>query len=749
MPPKQAIELEKLKTYSQDPELANFDVKNETNQLLEPISKIFELFQNDTSGKFMGELSADLEQKFSTALTAFEQQFSELQTNLATALQQELSENDQRTLSKFTDRTNEILQTVRGMKAEITPKAGSEFPTYQELFEYIESVVPDLDALAVSAINTLESFDGDEKLDAKALKNIEDAIDIEKLKLPSYDDSEITKQIDGLRSAIQNIQSMPQRIIERGGGTGLHTVSDGTTKVQGISKMRFVNATVTKTNDEAVVAVEGGGGGTGDMEKSTYDTDDNGTVDDSEALEGNDSAYHLARTNHTGTQAISTVTGLQTALDAKEATANKGVANGYAELDANGTVPSAQLPSFVDDVIEVADFASLPASGETGKIYVTLNDNITYRWSGSAYVEISSSLALGETDSTAYRGDRGKIAYDHSQVTSGNPHNVTPSDVGLGNVNNTSDVDKPVSTAQQTALDLKSAKAGDTYTGVHDFGSAESVEIPNSAAPTVNADGEVAIDTSITDLSHGVMRFFAGEELFNLALPTAQLSALINGYVPAYNATTDEFELVAQASGSGDTITTTINTIKKDSTGGTSDTYGVLAGAVNGVNTTYTVSAGVYVSGSLAVYKNGVRLIQGSSEDWVETTPASGTFDFNNAPLSGDVIDVEYVESENTSSSLVVEKTTITISSNTTGTSSERNVLGNAASSDVTYTLPATSDIDSIGVRIKKIDNSGNSLILATPGAETIDGDTTYSLTTPDEDICVVSDGTNYYLLSN
>ena len=92
----------------------------------------------------------------------------------------------------------------------------------------------------------------------------------------------------------------------------------------------------------------------------------------------------------------------------------KGVANGVAELDANGKVLTSQLPSFVDDVIEAENFAALPNEGETGKIYVTLDNNKTYRWSGSAYVEISASLALGETDSTAYRGDRGKVAYDHA-----------------------------------------------------------------------------------------------------------------------------------------------------------------------------------------------------------------------------------------------------------------------------------------------------------------------------------------------
>lgn len=117
---------------------------------------------------------------------------------------------------------------------------------------------------------------------------------------------------------------------------------------------------------------------------------------------------------------------------------SKGVANGIATLDGSGKVPTSQLPSFVDDVVEVANFDALPTTGESGKIYVTTDDNKTYRWGGTTYVEISSSLALGETSSTAYRGDRGKTAYDHSQIVYGNPHGVTKSDIGLGNVENKS-----------------------------------------------------------------------------------------------------------------------------------------------------------------------------------------------------------------------------------------------------------------------------------------------------------------------
>ena len=161
-------------------------------------------------------------------------------------------------------------------------------------------------------------------------------------------------------------------------------------------------------------------------------------------------------------------TAQQTALDLKANLSLKGADNGLAELDGNGTVPAAQLPSYVDDVVEYANLASFPGTGESGKIYVALDTLLTYRWSGSAYVEISQSLALGETSTTAYRGDRGKIAYDHTFLTN-NPHSVTKAQVGLGNCDNTSDADKPVSTAGQTALDLKANLATPDFTGQVDL----------------------------------------------------------------------------------------------------------------------------------------------------------------------------------------------------------------------------------------------------------------------------------------
>lgn len=180
------------------------------------------------------------------------------------------------------------------------------------------------------------------------------------------------------------------------------------------------------------------------------------------------------------------------ALALKESTANKGSANGYASLDGSGLVPSAQLPSYVDDVIEAANFAALPVTGETSKIYVTLDDNKTYRWSGSAYVEISASLALGETSATAYRGDRGKTAYDHSQLLSGNPHNVTKSEVGLGSVTNDAQLKiasnlSDVASASSAFSNIKQ-QATDTATGVVELATLTEVNTGTDTDRVVSPD---------------------------------------------------------------------------------------------------------------------------------------------------------------------------------------------------------------------------------------------------------------------
>lgn len=98
--------------------------------------------------------------------------------------------------------------------------------------------------------------------------------------------------------------------------------------------------------------------------------------------------------------------------DAQVKRSEMGTANGVATLDTNGVIPSAQLPSYVDDVLEYSTASAFPSRGESGKIYIAIDTNLSYRWSGSRYTKIASDLALGETSSTAYAGDKGKANRD-------------------------------------------------------------------------------------------------------------------------------------------------------------------------------------------------------------------------------------------------------------------------------------------------------------------------------------------------
>ena len=129
--------------------------------------------------------------------------------------------------------------------------------------------------------------------------------------------------------------------------------------------------------------------------------------------------------------------------------AEKGVAGGVATLDTQGQITASQLPSYVDGVVECATFASLPSVGEASKIYITTDDNQSYRWGGTTYTPLKGGVVLGETGATAFAGDKGKVAYQHVSDTN-NPHGVTKEQLGLDKVINAAPNDLPVniSTAQ-------------------------------------------------------------------------------------------------------------------------------------------------------------------------------------------------------------------------------------------------------------------------------------------------------------
>lgn len=157
----------------------------------------------------------------------------------------------------------------------------------------------------------------------------------------------------------------------------------------------------------------------------------------------------------------------------------KGQPSGLAELDSTGKVPAAQLPSYVDDVLEYSTKAQFPQTGEAGKIYVAKDTNLTYRWTGTQYLEISQSLALGETPSTAYPGDKGKANRDAL--------NSMPTKL-------TSYLTPTTSTGELVKINYKyAAKDGLNYGPLQD----DNIDIPS--ATTTNAGAMSAIDKGRLD----------------------------------------------------------------------------------------------------------------------------------------------------------------------------------------------------------------------------------------------------------
>lgn len=187
----------------------------------------------------------------------------------------------------------------------------------------------------------------------------------------------------------------------------------------------------------------------------------------------------------------------------------KGQPGGLAELDSTGKVPAAQLPSYVDDVLEFSTKAQFPQTGETGKIYVAKDTNLTYRWTGTQYLEISQSLALGETPSTAYPGDKGKANRDAL--------NSMPTKL-------TSYLTPTTSTGELVKINYKyAAKDGLNYGPLQD----DNIDIPS--ATTTNAGAMSAIDKGRLDDLY--------DEFGNIDNPGDKLNSLPNNLVTGVDAT--------------------------------------------------------------------------------------------------------------------------------------------------------------------------------------------------------------------
>ena len=295
----------------------------------------------------------------------------------------------------------------------------------------------------------------------------------------------------------------------------------------------------------------------------------------------------------------------------------KGQNNGYAELDGTGKVPANQIPAGIDEVQEFADYASLPATGSPSIIYITVDDNKTYRWGGTVYVELNHSVALGETSTTAYRGDHGLIAYNHSQTTTGNPHNIVISEIPN----------------LQNDLDLKYDKTGGEISGHVLIKTANPTLVLEETAATGSSNIEFLNDSGTLKLG---IHYISSSD--NTSIVKYAASGTVN--------TVLELDVDGNIKGIHGSSATPVPTDPKHLTNKeyvdglistVLDVYGEHHVVTDGQTSINLLNLGI--PGTIRVYRNGLRLLEGTDYNY---SPVGFDVELIRPSKATDTIQIDY-----------------------------------------------------------------------------------------------------------
>jgi hypothetical protein len=330
-------------------------------------------------------------------------------------------------------------------------------------------------------------------------------------------------------------------------------------------------------------------------------------------------------------------------------------------------------------------------------------------------------------------------ATSHIANTS-NPHSVTATQVGLGNVDNTSDATKNAATVtlQNKTLDnTNTISVKDTLFTLQDdadttkqarfelstiaSGATRTYTLPNSSGTVLTATSTATVSSKSIDLASNTVTttkallntavsdgdvLFVGDvttnathtgEVTGSGALTVDKTAITNkttvtpvaGDFILFSDTSDSGNLkkadFSDFGGGGGGSSTSVFTNQTPDNG----TYALLSGTVNGSNTVFTVNGGIYTTGTLTVYLNGQLQTQGASNDWQETTPASGTFTFITAPQTGDIITVQFQTTASAPTSLTT--TEIEVDFGTQPVTSKRFTITDAGVTGTTKIMAVSS----------------------------------------------------------
>jgi len=682
--------------------------------------------------------------------------------------------------TKYQNLQNELQKAIlkaseltNGKDAEITDELIEEIA--QMAYSLIE--LPDFDTLVSTEItrnseairNALELLQGDERLDASAIKGLENFIK--------------TVYVNGSGGiGKQQVYGFIKQAIADGtipGGTGGgHTIQDEGTPLTQRTNLNFVGASVVVTddagNDATVVTITGGGavdsvnGQTGVV---VLDADD---IDDTSTTHKFTSASDISKL--AGIEVGAEVNTIDTIADTAEIDLTVTARQLSASIVA-GSIDESKLDASVNASLDLADSASQPGHTHTASAitdfdtevsnntdvaantaarhaavtlagtpdYITISGQTITRNQIDLATDVTGDLPFANlTQLSAHQvlGRAGTGTGDVAGITMGN-------DTILGR-SGSGDVDDLSATQVRTILNVANgatanspdatllARANHTGTQlastISDFAATvratvlTGLSLATSTAVTATDSILVAIgklqaqntiqDTAIALNTAKVTNATHTGDMTGATALTAQ-PALITGKSAATVASGDLLliadvndsnnlkqvtaQSIADLGGAGGN---TFNDIYIDQAGGTSDTYGVLAGTRNGSNTLFTVSEAVYATGTLKVWLNGQLMTQGSSEDFVETTPASGTFTFAVAPAATDEITVEYQKVVTNSDTIVTTTTIDELAQDAVGT-----ILVDSAEIDFTYndgTPSITASIVSASIDESKLDASVN-----------------------------------------